>query len=110
RVEVGKAQKFTVAPGDFLQGERLHAVQTKVFTVERPHDVAVNERAFKVDGGELAVLLIGTREIANEAASKSITRAGGVAHILQRIGGRGKKAAVFAEEQRAIGPLLDDDH
>src|SRR5215469_13092877 len=103
-----EAQELAVACGNLVRRQRFQTIQAKVFAVKRPHNIAVNQRALEVDGSELAVLVIGARQVANEASGKGIARAGWVAHILQRIRWRGKKAAILAEQQRPIRPLLDD--
>src|SRR3954467_11950783 len=87
-VEVGEALEQAIARVDLPAGEGEEAVEAEGLHAEggerAPHDDGATERGL-VDGGR-------TREIAEEAAREGVPGAGGVEHLLQRIGGGGERA------------------
>src|SRR5262249_44238321 len=102
-----EVHELVVAVQDGLRRQGAEALWAEVFAGERPKDIAVDQCAAVVVEAERLPRGKPLREIAEKAASEGITRACWVAHLVERITGRGKEAAVGAEEQRAIRALLD---
>src|SRR5258708_28656887 len=107
---MGEADELFVARTDVIWRERPYPLDAKLLTSERPHDVAVDQRAAIDCRRERAAPRQAAGKVAQKAAREGVAGPRRVAHVFQRIGRGGEEAAVRAEEHGAVRALLDDQH